>query len=135
MIRLTFTSVLSRPNFIHVSFRVAKMNLFSPSPLRGSGRKYHFCPSQADVNSVLPRQKQTYTFYLQQKKFNVSYGCLLLCRICSSRSHTFGRSLAPSGVHFSKKQKRKVLIETSISFSSSLFFAIGFGERQLDPYH
>ena len=44
MIRISFTSVLSRPNLIHVSLLVAKMNLFSPSPL------------QADVNSVLPRQ-------------------------------------------------------------------------------
>ena len=38
MIRITFTSVLSRPNLIHVSFQGAKMNLFSPSPLRGSGK-------------------------------------------------------------------------------------------------
>ena len=56
MIRITFMSILSRPNLIHVSFRVAKMNLFSPSPLRGSGRKYHFCPPQADMNSIVPRQ-------------------------------------------------------------------------------
>ena len=56
MIRIMFMSVLSRPNLIHVRFREAKMNLFSPSPLRGLGRKYHFCPPQADVNSVVPRQ-------------------------------------------------------------------------------
>ena len=56
MIRITFTSVLSRPNLIHVRFRVAKMNSFSPSVLRGSGQKYHFCPPQADVNSVVPQQ-------------------------------------------------------------------------------
>ena len=66
MIRITFTSVLSRPNLIHVSFRVAKMNLFSPSPLRGSGRKYHFCPPQADVNSVMPRQNRR-----KRSSFNV----------------------------------------------------------------
>ena len=57
MMRITFTSVLSQPDLTHVSLRVTKMNLFSPSPLRGSGRKYHFCPPQADVNSVVPRQK------------------------------------------------------------------------------
>ena len=56
MIRITFTSVLSWPNLIHIRFRVAKINLFSLSPLRGSGRKYHFCPPQADVNLVVPRQ-------------------------------------------------------------------------------
>ena len=56
MIRIMFMSVLSRPNLIHVRFREAKMNLFSPSPLCSSERKYHFCPPQADVNSVVPRQ-------------------------------------------------------------------------------
>ena len=58
MIRITFTSVLSRPHLIHISFWVGEMNLFSPSPLRGSGRKYHTCPPQADVNSAVPRQNR-----------------------------------------------------------------------------
>ena len=53
---MMLTSVLSRPNLIHVSLRVAEMNLFSPSLLRGSRGKYHFCPPQADVNLVVPQQ-------------------------------------------------------------------------------
>ena len=56
MIRITFTSILSRPNLIHIRFWVAKLNLFSPLPLRGSGQKYHFCPPQTDVNSIVPEQ-------------------------------------------------------------------------------
>jgi len=53
-------------NNIHVRFASAqphslqlsggKNDLFSPSPLRGSGRKCHFCLPQAEVNSVVPRQ-------------------------------------------------------------------------------
>ena len=39
-------------------------NLFSPSPLRSSGRKSHFCLPQAKVNSVVPRQngRECYIF-------------------------------------------------------------------------
>ena len=72
MIRITFTSVLSRPNLIHVSFQVAKLNLFSPLPLRGLGQKYHFCPPQADVNLVVPRQNG------RKRSISKSY----LTRIC-----------------------------------------------------
>ena len=53
MKRILFTSILSRLNLIHVSFRPAKMNLFSPS-----GQKYHFCPPQADLNLVVPRKNR-----------------------------------------------------------------------------
>ena len=35
-----------------------KNDLFSPSPLRGSGRNCHFCLPQAEVNSVAPRQNE-----------------------------------------------------------------------------
>ena len=55
-------------NNIHVRFASAqphslqlsggKNDLFSPSPLRGSGRKCHFCLPQAEVNSVVPRQNE-----------------------------------------------------------------------------
>ena len=53
-------------NNIHVRFAEAqphslqrsggKNDLFSPSPLRGLGRKCHFCLPQAEVNSVVPQQ-------------------------------------------------------------------------------
>ena len=61
-------------NNIHVRFASAqphslqlsggKNDLFSPSPLRGSGRKCHFCLPQAEVNSVVPRQngRECYIF-------------------------------------------------------------------------
>ena len=48
--------IFSWPNLIHVSFRVAKMTLFSPSLLFDLGRKCHFYPPQADVNLIVPRQ-------------------------------------------------------------------------------
>ena len=62
-------------NNIHVRFASAqphslqlsggKNDLLSPSPLRGSGRKCHFCLPQAEVNSVVPRQngRECYIFF------------------------------------------------------------------------
>ena len=50
MIRITFTSVLSWPNLIHFSFRVAKITYFHP-------HLFTACPPQFEVNSVMPRQK------------------------------------------------------------------------------
>ena len=64
-------------NNIHVRFASAqphslqlsggKNDLFSPSPLRGSGRKCHFCLPQAEVNSVVPRQNERECYILFSK--------------------------------------------------------------------
>ena len=67
-------------NNIHVRFASAqphslqlsggKNDLFSPSPLRGSGRKCHFCLPQAEVNSVVPRQNER-ECYISKNIFSV----------------------------------------------------------------
>ena len=46
--------VSAQPHSLQLSG--GKNDLFSPSPLRGSGRKCHFCLPQAEVNSVVPQQ-------------------------------------------------------------------------------
>ena len=56
--------VSAQPHSLQLSG--GKNDLFSPSPLRGSGRKCHFCLPQAEVNSVVPRQNghECYIFYI-----------------------------------------------------------------------
>ena len=57
--------VSAQPHSLQLSG--GKNDLFSPSPLRGSGRKCHFCLPQAEVNSVVPRQneRECYILFLQ----------------------------------------------------------------------
>ena len=44
MKRITFTSVLSRPNLIHFSFRVAKITYFHPRRFAAWGKNVIFAP-------------------------------------------------------------------------------------------
>ena len=54
--------VSAQPHSLQLSG--GKNDLFSPSPLRGSGRKCHFCLPQAEVNSVVPRQNERECYIL-----------------------------------------------------------------------
>ena len=55
--------VSAQPHSLQLSG--GKNDLFSPSPLRGSGRKCHFCLPQAEVNSVVPRQNERECYILK----------------------------------------------------------------------
>ena len=57
--------VSAQPHSLQLSG--GKNDLFSPSPLRGSGRKCYFCLPQAEVNSVVPRQNGRECYILMQK--------------------------------------------------------------------
>ena len=57
--------VSAQPHSLQLSG--GKNDLFSPSPLRGSGRKCHFCLPQAEVNSVVPRQNERECYIVGNK--------------------------------------------------------------------